>query len=127
MKHMIYAALLALPLLAQPAQADYPQLPPMHLNGGLTLNFNLFGGGGRTQLGPWYQYWPHDAHFMYPPPLGPSMPGPSFQTLPPQMGPQQWMPPNPTPIPPTTGQAQPPALQRAGYFTGEAPSYWYGR
>jgi hypothetical protein len=129
-----------LPLAAQPAQAQQPNcVPPMHLNGGITLNFNLFGGGGMTQLGPWYQYWPYNAHFQTPPPIGPGMPGPSFLTLPPPMGPQQqqqqqqqqWTPPTPTPIPP--GQPAPNGIQRSsfqpvGYFyNGQAPTYWYGR
>jgi hypothetical protein len=142
MQKRLWTALLAVPLFAVPAQAQYPGnnhfvMPPTHLNGGLTLNFNLFAGGGQTQLGPWYQYWPYDAHFQLPPPLGQSMPGPSFMTLPPQMmgnpnpGPAPgWTPPAPTPLPPggSSGATQRTSFQPVGYYYyGSAPSYWYGR
>jgi hypothetical protein len=135
MKRMLWMAVLAVLLAAAPAQAQVFQqtpVPPMSLNGGLTLNFNLFAGGGQTQLGPWYRYWPHAAHFVVPPPIGPGMPGPSFMTLPPPMGPQiappqqPWTPPSPTPVRP--GGTQQSSFRTVGYFsTTEAPSYWYGR
>ena len=138
MKRMMWMAVLAVPLAAAPAQAQLFQqtaVPPMNLNGGLTLNFNLFAGGGQTQLGPWYRYWPHEAHFMVPPPLGHGTAGPSFMTLPPDMGPQiappqqPWTPPAPTPVRPgQPGGTQPSSFQPVGYFsTTQAPSYWYGR
>ena len=142
MKRLLWTALLAVPCLATPARAPYfcpPQggfvMPPVKLDGGITLNFNLWGGGGRTQLGPWYQYWPYEAHFQAPPPLGASMPGPSFMTLPPQHGmpqayaPQQqpYMPPAPQQVPPGQ-QVQQSVFQPVGYWTtGTAPRYWYGR
>jgi hypothetical protein len=134
MKRAMWAALLALPFAAPGVQAQSLHdslVPPMQLNGGLTLNFNFFGGGGRTQLGPWYQYWPYEAHFQNPPPLGPGLAGPSFMTLPPSMGqPQnQWTPPSPTPVPSKTSAApQRPSFQQVGYFSiGQAPTYWYSR
>ena len=133
MKRVLWTAVLALPFAAQSARAQQGCVPPVHLNGGITLNFNLFGGGGRTQLGPWYQYWPYDAYFQNPPPLGHGTAGPSFMTLPPQMGTpqQQWSPPNPTPVPPgqSSGQAiQRSSFQTVGYFyNGQAPNYWFGR
>jgi hypothetical protein len=143
MKRMLWMAVLAVPLAAAPAQAQVfhqNPVPPMNLNGGVTLNFNLFAGGGQTQLGPWYRYWPHEAHFVVPPPIGPGMPGPGFMTLPPEMGPvlapqqqqqqqqqqQPWTPPAPTPVRP--GGTQQSAFTPVGYFsTTQAPSYWYGR
>jgi hypothetical protein len=157
MRRILYAAVLAVPLCAAPAQAQTcfccPGLPPTRLDGSVTLRLNLWAGGGQTQLGPWYLYWPYDAHFQSPPPLGPSMPGPSFMTLPPQFGQggqhgapapqpggQPWTPPPPTPVQP--GQKGP-SLQQSSYqpvgysyytgaapsywSTGTAPSYWYGR
>jgi hypothetical protein len=139
MKRMLWMAVLAVPLAAAPAQAQFfppTPVPPINLNGGIHLNFNLFAGGGQTQLGPWYRYWPHEAHFQVPPPIGGGMYGPSFMTLPPEMGPQQmapqqqpWTPPTPTPIRPgQPGQPQQSSFQPVGYFsTTQAPSYWYGR
>jgi hypothetical protein len=137
MQRILWTAVLALPLCAQPARAQFNHqlVPPVKLDGGITLNFNLFAGGGQTQLGPWYLYWPHEAHFQNPPPLGPSMPGPSFMTLPPSMGapsmgaPQPWTPPAPTPVPPgSPGPTQRSSFQPVGYFyPSQAPSYWYGR
>lgn len=134
MQRMLWTALLAVPLLAQPAQAQMfcqKTLPPAHLDGGLTLNFNLFAGGGQTQLGPWYLYWPYQAHFNMAPPLGASMPGPSFMTLPmPMAGQQNWMPPAPTPMQqaPANGPTQRASFQPVGYYYySQAPAYWYGR
>jgi hypothetical protein len=144
MNRVLWTALVALPFFAQPANAQFfqtHQVPPMKLDTGITFNCSLFAGGGRTQLGPWYQYWPYEAHFQLPPPLGASMPGPSFMTLPPQFGhaPQagqpspysqpQWTPPAPTPVPPATkGPTQRTVFQPVGYYyTSAAPSYWYGR
>jgi hypothetical protein len=144
---------LAVPLCASSAQAQFftpHPLPPAKLDGGITLNFNLFAGGGMTQLGPWYQYWPYNAHFVLPPPLGPSMPGPGFLTLPPSMmgpppgmmgqppgimgqpptgNPPGWTPPAPTPFSPVpNGPTQRTTFQPVGYsYYGQAPSYWYGR
>jgi hypothetical protein len=140
MQRLLWAAALAVPLLAQPAHAQFftaKTLPPANLDGGITLKFNLFAGGGQTQLGPWYQYWPYNAHFQMAPPLGASMPGPSFMTLPPPMmgqppmtGQPPWTPPAPTPIQPPmqNGSAQRTGFQQVGYYYyGQAPSYWYGR
>jgi hypothetical protein len=140
MRRMLWMAVLVVPLAAAPVQAQ-ECVPPMNLNGGIVLNFNLFAGGGQTQLGPWYRYWPHEAHFAVPPPLGPGMPAPSFMTTGPAMGPalqpgpaqppvgpgqQQWTPPAPTPVRP--GGTQQSAFRPVGYFsTTQAPSYWYGR
>ena len=58
------------------------------------------GGGGQVlpvyQAAPWYLYWPYDAHFLtpapvggvfYPPPIPPNFP------VQPYFPPPQWMPP----------------------------------
>jgi len=136
MKRFLWTALLALPFCAQSAQAQYccaPSCPPWRLEFcacGLSLNF--FGGGGQTQLGPWYQYWPLDAHFQMPPPLGQATAGPSYMTLAPQFSQPQvaWTPPAPAPIPatPSVAGGQPPMYQPGGFhYPSAAPNYWYGR
>ncbi|HYV36882.1 MAG TPA: hypothetical protein VE988_14330 [Gemmataceae bacterium] len=94
MKRILWTALLALPFCAQSAQAQinishswhHPGVPPISVNlNGPCLDFRLFAGGGRTQLGPWYQYWPYEAHFQSPAPMGIGG-GPYMMTLPPQFG-----------------------------------------
>jgi hypothetical protein len=71
------------------------------------------GGGGGGQAGPWYQYWPLEAHFQtpalpaypyWPQPMG-LAPGVSFG------GPAQFHQEN---------------VQPAGY-SQQTPYYWYGR
>src|SRR4051812_43602810 len=78
MKRVFWTSLLALPLLAAPAQANgfgfkfnlggslYGNLTP--LCGGCPGGGGPCGGvgGGGGQLGPWYSYWPLDAHFQTP-------------------------------------------------------------
>jgi hypothetical protein len=80
------------------------------------------------QAGPWYQYWPYEAHFINPAPTGyPYWPSP--QVLP---GAVQAAPfsggtvaPAPTPVP-QPAPVKPLSFQPVGY-TSEAPSYWYSR
>jgi hypothetical protein len=88
---------------------------PLKVDGYINWNFNirLFGPGGGCLAGPWYSYWPYEAHFAAPAPTDPYpwWPGPS--TFPPG-GPTV-----PQTAPPTT----PAANQPVGYFI-EAPSYW---
>jgi hypothetical protein len=66
MKQLTLAVLLALGALAltqSQASAD-----------GLCVNyksaFRGCGGCCHIQLGPWYLYWPHEAHFQTPAPTG---------------------------------------------------------
>jgi hypothetical protein len=101
-------------------------------NGG---QYGTGGCGGCFQAGPWYTYWPYQAHFQIPSPLGfPFWPGPTAAAGP-QFLPPAPPPPGPpgTPMPPRTGGFQPvgydySSFQPAGaYYYGQAPSYWYGR
>jgi hypothetical protein len=63
------------------------------------------GGGGMAQLGPWYLYWPLEAHYQVPAPTGyPYWPAPMA-------------------LPPGSPGGPPPGLQPAGYQQG--PYYWY--
>jgi hypothetical protein len=122
MRHL-WTAVLALPFLAAPAAAQSCAKGGV-VNFGFGANFTFYGsamgmcgpggcgpggygggggggGGAPAQAGPWYLYWPMEAHFNTPAPTGyPYWPGP--QTMP-QSG------------------ATP-----ASYTPG-APSYWYGR
>jgi hypothetical protein len=139
MKKLFGVALLALPFLTVSAQAEgYP------FNVQAGGSFYLKGGPGCSpQAGPWYLYWPLEAHFVAPAPTGyPYWPGP--QVLP-QVAiggpavPPAYAPPVVVPAPAAVAPAPqaapkiavPPYLQPTSYYAtpynGQAPSYWYDR
>jgi hypothetical protein len=132
------AALLALPLLAAPAAAQCGKsgclrfgfgtditlkgfystscgpAPPCCPGGGGGGYGGGYGGGDGAGLGPWYLYWPQEAHFQTPAPTGyPYWPAP--QTLQNGNG-------NGAALPANGGYP----LQPAAYAPG-TPAYWYGR
>jgi hypothetical protein len=135
MKRVYFAALLLLPLLAVPARAQCCFLP-FRVEAGANAYLRVYGGpcqNGGCQLGPWYQYFPYEAHFQSAAPIGfPYWPSP--QTLPPPpAGAYQYQqaPPSQQPAagPPSQLQPtgyQPPFYQQVGYYY-RAPSYWYER
>ena len=132
MKKLLAAALLALPLLAAPARAH-----------GLKIMWQI-NNGPPIQLGPWYQYWPLEAHFQVPapcsypywpppmtlpgavPPLGAAAGGPAPAPVPP---PTQVAPPPvpvappPAPVPPGPAQLPPPEPRILGPANFHAPAY----
>jgi hypothetical protein len=63
-------ALLALPLLALPVRADDPFAPglPFRVETGANVYFRVLSrdNGWGAQMGPWYSYWPLEAHFQAP-------------------------------------------------------------
>jgi hypothetical protein len=101
---------------------------------GFHANFTC--GGARPSLGPWYAYFPYDAHFQMPAPMG------LYPNWPPAFPPPAAVVPVPFPPPPTPLTPPPPAAPRAapsnqtliqpvGYYPYgygyHVPSYWYGR
>jgi hypothetical protein len=118
MKKMFFAALLALPVFAVSARADgcggcngCGCWFPSHVDACVNFHFNLTGPGDYSvgQLGPWYLYWPLEAHFQAPAPTGyPYWPAP--MALPRQNA-------------AAYGAPAPGNFQPAGY-TGATPSYW---
>jgi hypothetical protein len=62
--------LLALPLLAESARADDPFAPglPFRVECGANAYFRVYNrqNGWGCQLGPWYSYWPMEAHYQTP-------------------------------------------------------------
>src|SRR5262245_42475622 len=88
MRRMVGLALLAMALLAGQASANgygYGQTGfcfRLRLLGGISPGCYGPNGGPGQQLGPWYLYWPYEAHFQTPAlPQYPYWPAP--QTLPP--------------------------------------------
>jgi hypothetical protein len=140
MKKLFPIALLALPLLAVPAQAICISIPAIKIQGGASLHIGCgpgccgpAGGCPGGGLGPWYLYWPMEAHFQLPAmPQYPNWPSPQglpngpsgaalYSTPPVPSGP-----PMPAPgYPPAGGYGHSPGgFQPAGY---QVPSYWYGQ
>lgn len=109
MKKCFGVALLAVPLLALPARAGDPFAPqlPYKIETGANIYFRVLSreNGWGCQLGPWYNYWPLEAHFQTPAvPCFPYWPAP--QTLP--SGASTVTPPGPPAVLPTL-PAHPPA------------------
>jgi hypothetical protein len=147
MKNCLWAGLVGLALLAAaaPARADGCFSfcwHPCKVNVDCSACCKITCCQNPAQCGPWYLYWPMEAHFGPPAPTGfPNWPPPMTlpglaaapaavpapvpppgtqaapQTFPP--APQQAFPPAPQPV-------RPMAYQPVGYFY-QVPSYWYGR
>lgn len=131
MRRMAYALLVPflMPLVAQanpPCGTCNPF--PWRLDTGLRFNFQLVPAGG-TQLGPWYNYWPMEAHFQTPAPpaypywpqggaggMGPGGPGGSGGSAPPS-GPNVMAPAGPA-------QFHAAPVVPVGYQRYAVPSYW---
>ena len=146
MRKIYIAALLVLPAVAGTASADCGNcggccnfgfgLPAVQFN--MAARFRLgccppgSGPGGGVQLGPWYNYWPLEAHFITPAPTGyPYWPQP--QALPPN---PVLPPPQPNPKPGAAPDVKPASYSpyyppvyygQPGIYYGPAPSYWYSR
>lgn len=128
MKKLLWACAVVLPLLALPTEAKAFDLGNWQVDTGAKVWFNVryagrgYGAGaggyglgfGTPQAGPWYLYWPYEAHFQVPAPgVSPYFPAP--MTLPPGFGQ-----PPPAPMPPATQGYRAPmpyaGPQPAGYF-----------
>jgi hypothetical protein len=114
MKKLFFAALLALPVFAVSARADGCGCGcwfPSRVDARFDFHFKVAGPGDYSvgQLGPWYLYWPMEAHFQAPAPTGyPYWPAP--MGLPPQTAAAYGA--------PAAGNFQPAA------YSGATPSYW---
>jgi hypothetical protein len=129
MKAFTRACLVALPFLALPSLAQAWGMPPCKIDAGINAHLNGYCGNICLcpQAGPWYSYFPYDAYFQTPAPVGgwPFWPTNAAPAIPPGVqngsddksnnsnGPQSMF-------------YQRPGVQPAGYGA-PAPSYWYGR
>jgi hypothetical protein len=89
MKKILWAGALIAACLALPGRASAHGLLPGHIDIGAKFYVN-FGGPQGPQCGPWYLYWPLEAHFQPPAPAAfpywPASPmslPPNFQAPPP--------------------------------------------
>lgn len=146
-------ALLGAWLLPGSASAWFP--PPLKIDAGFNVWFNVhhYGQQYHTHAGPWYLYFPHEAHFQVPAPVGGFYPNWPHQ-WPPQQQPRKEEPKssdsrnNNAPTQPAInpyGAPRPytsplglsptgspiagprPLPQRSTAHYQPAPSYWYSR
>jgi hypothetical protein len=126
MKKLLWAAALALPLLALPAEAKAWYIGNTEVDAGAKIWFNVYQYG-KPVAGPWYMYWPYEAHFMVPAPgVNPYFPPP--MTLPPSFLGQPPAPPPPAPgyrAPLPTPYGGPPPQSRSPQDPIRPQGYWY--
>ncbi len=118
MKKLLLAALMAVPLFAVSARGQCCGggccFQPFRVNVGVSFSVTPCNSGAVSQLGPWYQYWPMEAHFQTPAPTGyPYWPAP--MTLPPNAGVGG----------PAPANFMPASFQPSGY--GAPPPYYWSR
>jgi hypothetical protein len=140
MKRLFGLALLVLPVVAGTSRAELMILwngCPYKIEAGASAYFRCVTkptgpGGGPAGRGPWYCYWPLEAHFQTPGhPEFPYYPAPQGLPAKPEL--------KPAPKEDSQAPADGPSLKPAGYRqtapisytqpyrTGGAPSYWYDR
>jgi len=124
MKRILWVCLLAVPVLAMPGrvQAWGWCIPPLEIDAGINARFNVHALDWSTiaQTGPWYLYFPYDAHLQTAGPVHPYPNWPGQMTLPP--------PPGARPAPAGPVLPTPTAyFQPVGYYYSSMPAYWYGR
>ena len=152
MKKLLYLTLLALPLLMLPSKALAWGCDQHCCLGGCTIDYGFnwhysIKCGCPGQCGPWYLYWPYEAHFAAAAPVG----GPCFPAWGPPGGmagmgaptaPMMGLPgamgsggapmapmmgvPGAQPMAPIPGTPPPASIQPTVY-SGQVPAYWYGR
>jgi hypothetical protein len=132
MKKILAGSLLALAFIAAPCRAQHCcsiSTGPISLDYGAKCWFSVKNYGCTIQAGPWYTYWPLEAHFQVPAPAPfPYWPGPmTSSAFSPQHGGggQAYAPPTVHPNI-MAASPQPNSFQPVGYFP-QAPSYWYNK
>jgi hypothetical protein len=129
MTKLLRACLFALPLLALPSVAhawpfDCCGCPPWQVDAGINWHFNARCGqyGLGAQAGPWYSYWPYEAHFQTPAPVN------AFPFWPATIAGRGTY---PVPAGAVPTEAPPAPVQPSGFqptrYQSSVPSYWYGR
>ena len=73
MKQILWLGVLALPLCFLPRAAHAEGLlPPIEVDAGVKAWFNcrVLDWHSCARMGPWYLYWPYEAHFQNSAPFG---------------------------------------------------------
>jgi hypothetical protein len=136
MKNLLYISLVALPLCFLPSKAHAwgcgsgNCLGPANVDFGFNWHYN-FRWGCNCQAGPWYSYWPYEAHFQgVGAPVRCGFPGWAPQGAAGPVGAPTEKLGQPSGVQPTTPMpsiAPPkPGIQPTAY-SPQAPAYWYGR
>jgi hypothetical protein len=128
MKKLLMTCCLALPLMVLPtkAWAGSCSIGPWSVDAGISYHLNIMCNGQKlgcshcpdcSTAGPWYLYWPYEAHFQAQAP----MPFPYWPSA------------QPAPSAPiravTTSAGVNPSYQTVAYYyyPRTTPNYWYGR
>jgi hypothetical protein len=123
MKKLLAAAVLALSLSASPAGAA--GWPPFKVEVSGNFHCRIYNPQcNPAQLGPWYQYWPLEAHFQAPAKVAYPY-WPSQQTLPTGTATVPFQ-----TIPTPQGAGHPANFHPGGIKPisyGRTPGHWYGR
>lgn len=121
MKISLRAILLALPFLAAPAVAHASGVAFYCGKCAFVLDSHCKNKDGCCNCaGPWYSYWPYNAHFQTPAhPEFPYWPGPMTTMVPSH--------PAPPPAPSYMPGAQPMSYHQPVGYHFQPPTYWYGR
>jgi hypothetical protein len=117
MRKLIWLLCLSAFLIPARAWAWCP--PPLEVDAGINAYFNVKRLDYHASLGPWYTYWPQEAHFQLPAPIGgqyPNWPSPwppgasqpeAFAAPPLQSGPENGPSMQPGPVMPPATPAPP--------------------
>ncbi len=114
MKQLFWAGVLALPLLVLPSEAKAFCIGGYEVDTGAKVWCNVTQFNLTTpKAGPWYLYWPYQAHFQVAAPgINPYFTPP--MTLPPGFG-------QPPPLPPPPGYRPPMPQVGQGYYPPAPP------
>ena len=129
MKKLLWASALVVSCLAVPPRAHAfffcCRQFPYRVEAGANCYLRVNSLGPGPQCGPWYLYWPLEAHFQ--PPAPAAFP---YWPPPPQSLPPTFRPPAPVgscypgaPGAPVARTPPPPGVRPVNY---QAPAYWYG-
>jgi hypothetical protein len=128
-RQVVCAALLAgvMACATQRADADPPSGGPVRVDGAFQWRVNVNSGCGQFHLGPWYSYFPYEAHFSMVAPQG----GGNWLQQRSMYG-GQCLPTDAAPTGQAAGDSNQPGRLNLGQQPaptfgnyGPAPSYWY--
>jgi hypothetical protein len=132
MKKAVWLVAVVTVIVASPARLDaWWYGSPYRVDAGFKIWFNIQPTGPQAALGPWYLYFPYEAHFQTPAPWGyypqwpmPQAPGTYWPGM---HQPGMYPPAPPQQTPAVSRPASLPPIRPTSYYSSPVPSYWYGR